>query len=267
VPCRQVPLGSAIGGVNEVVEEKPVKGPPSTWFIILGWLSLAILPAFVALIAVFVVVGPDFGDLTPTDAAEALASPLVLMVTLLASWAALTTPALFASIGRGFRSVVAWSRVRWVVLAGAFAAGIGIQFVLGFLAAGASEVLGIAPEESSNLGIFNGFSGSWFFVVIIVAVLGAPIVEELFFRGLSFSVLLPKVGVAGTIVITSVLFGLLHTGGGSTPIGNIMLVAITAIGGAVFGYVRYRFSSVIPAIFAHAGFNSVAAFALILGAG
>lgn len=86
--------------------------------------------------------------------------------------------------------------------------------------------------------------------IVIAATLG-PFAEELFFRGF----LQKHAGV----VIASVLFAVLHYSFGSV---TEIIGALTA--GLILGYwVKYRNSSLWPAIIAHAGYN-VVSIALVL---
>ena len=80
-------------------------------------------------------------------------------------------------------------------------------------------------------------------------VLGAPVVEELFFRGLLQRALARRVGAAWAVVGSSVLFGLAH-------VGQVLaaLPALVAFG-AVLGVLASRSGRLGPGIVAHAAFN------------
>jgi membrane protease YdiL (CAAX protease family) len=84
-------------------------------------------------------------------------------------------------------------------------------------------------------------------------VIAAPIAEEILYRGLLYRGLAAsRLGVPGAIVLTSVLFGLLHYPGFGWP-----RVVITGVFGLVVGWVRWRTASTSVSIVAHATTNLV----------
>jgi len=98
-----------------------------------------------------------------------------------------------------------------------------------------------------------------YWMVMLVA---APITEELLFRGLLYRGLESRLGAAATIVLTSVVFGLLHAPG----FGWIRVVATGSLG-LLFGWLRWRTGSTSVSILAHATVNFIGAMigtALIL---
>ncbi|HXY44072.1 MAG TPA: CPBP family intramembrane glutamic endopeptidase [Acidimicrobiales bacterium] len=102
--------------------------------------------------------------------------------------------------------------------------------------------------------------------LVILAVLvcvGSPLVEEIFFRGLLLRGLLgrfehlgPRAGPALSIVITGIVFGLVH------------FEALQFFGLAGFGmllaYVAYRTGRLGPTILAHVAFNTTTIIAFVL---
>jgi membrane protease YdiL (CAAX protease family) len=81
-----------------------------------------------------------------------------------------------------------------------------------------------------------------------------PLVEELTFRGLGFSLLEPF-GRWVAIVATGVLFGLSH--------GLVLELPIIAAFGCLLGWLRARTGSVFPGMALHAAFNLVALVAAV----
>ena len=87
-------------------------------------------------------------------------------------------------------------------------------------------------------------------VISIVFIVGAPIAEELLFRGYLYSQLInTKLGMYGTITFTSLLWTGLHA-----QYDFDILISIFFLG-LVLGYVRYRHDSVYLAIVIHAIHN------------
>lgn len=96
--------------------------------------------------------------------------------------------------------------------------------------------------------------GLSFLVLAIVLVVGAPIVEELFFRGLLMRAIARRFGDGWALAGSSVGFGLAHLEGLQFP----ALVAV----GVVFGVLAQRSGRLGPPIWAHAAFNGVVVVAL-----
>ncbi len=87
--------------------------------------------------------------------------------------------------------------------------------------------------------------------------LAAPFVEESLFRGVVFGGLLPRVGTAGAVIISGLVFGLFH------------FIALLFVALAVFGMMlallaRYS-GSLWPGIAAHATFNAIGFYFIFFG--
>lgn len=90
----------------------------------------------------------------------------------------------------------------------------------------------------------------------IMAVTIAPLFEELLFRGFLQPLFSRSLGIAGGILLTSVLFGVLH----AAQYKDVwQYVAAVSVVGAVLGVVRYVTGSIIPSTVMHACYNAVAA--------
>jgi uncharacterized protein len=152
--------------------------------------------------------------------------------------------------GASARSLLALRRPNSWLRAGAISLAIfGIMLVLSailspFLDAG--EEQGLAPDEwqSDRAGAFAANA------VVVVGV--APIVEELTYRGLGYS-LLARFGQTAAIILVGLAFGLGH--------GLVVALPILSAFGIGLAYLRSRTGSVYPPIALHALFN---AFSLTL---
>lgn len=91
-------------------------------------------------------------------------------------------------------------------------------------------------------------------LVLIVGV-GAPIVEEVFYRGLLQRSLVRRVGVGWGIGISSVVFGAVHF--------QLLQFPALALAGVLFGVLAHRAGRLGPAIIAHMVFNLTAVGALL----
>ena len=92
-------------------------------------------------------------------------------------------------------------------------------------------------------------------VLVAVVVVGAPVVEELFFRGLLLRSLARRIGTPGAVIVSAVLFGLAHY----EPVQLPVLVLF----GAALGLLAVRTGRLGPGICAHAAFNAVAVYSLV----
>lgn len=121
---------------------------------------------------------------------------------------------------------------------------------------------GESPETGSaglvKEAMFDIANTPWLFALAFPSVaLGAPIAEELIFRGQLFSALSKtRLGVAGTTVLTSAMWALMHM---SEPWLSVGLIFIM---GLVFGWMLYRFGSLWVTMACHALWN--AAYSLVI---
>jgi membrane protease YdiL (CAAX protease family) len=93
--------------------------------------------------------------------------------------------------------------------------------------------------------------------VVLMVVIGAPFIEELFFRGLLLRSLVPLAGNPGAIVVQGLVFGSLHMRP-SYGFGNVSIFVVIAAMGMILGFVAERFHRLGPGIVAHGFFNLVA---------
>ena len=141
----------------------------------------------------------------------------------------------------GLRRPDSWPRAVALVLGGLVAI-FAVSYALSpFLDAG--EEQGIVPEEwdPDRVGAYLAFAA--------VATFVAPVVEELTFRGLGFTLLAPY-GAWAAVLGTGILFGLWH--------GLVIALPVLAGFGVVLAWIRYKTGSVYPPIVLHAIFNGIA---------
>lgn len=149
-----------------------------------------------------------------------------------------------------------WSDVRAGVLGGVIAlvvSGVVALLLVRFIGA-FNSTAGVAATRLLDTG--DRVAITIFALMILV---GAPIVEEIAFRGLAFAAL-RKQGLSArlTIVISAVLFALVHI----EPSRILVLLVI----GLVLGSVRARTGSTGASMIAHAVVNAPGAVFLLLGA-
>jgi len=108
----------------------------------------------------------------------------------------------------------------------------------------ASTALGIKTPQSI-IDIYN--TTDYLFLLLFVVVIAAPIFEELVFRGFIFKGLKNSpLGITGTIVITSILFTLIHAGQ-----YDITVLAILFPLAVILGLARLRSGGIYLPIYLH----------------
>lgn len=99
-------------------------------------------------------------------------------------------------------------------------------------------------------------------LLVLMAVLLAPVVEETIFRGYLYPLIARTFGITTGIAATGILFGLLHAPqlwGGWVQIGLLILVGI------VFTYVRAVTRTVLGSYLLHVSYNSFISIAFLIG--
>lgn len=92
-------------------------------------------------------------------------------------------------------------------------------------------------------------------MLVLIVVIGAPIVEELFYRGLLLRSISRRWGPAVGVIATAVVFGAIHL----QPYDLLPL----ALAGLLFSVLVTRSGRLGPAVFAHMAFNLTAVVSLL----
>jgi uncharacterized protein len=95
-------------------------------------------------------------------------------------------------------------------------------------------------------------------LLVLIVAIAAPIIEELFFRGLLLRAIEKRSGPTWALWVSSLVFGAVH-------LQLLQLPALTLIG-LVLGWLTLRYGRLGPAIWAHIAFNSVATVTLLAAA-
>lgn len=111
------------------------------------------------------------------------------------------------------------------------------------------------PEVSGPVrDLIDKAHGPAFIGLIATVGIGAPVVEELFFRGLLLRSLQRRVPVVAAVVLASIAFGLAHAS--TLPAEAVILVMVSlTVFGAVLNVLAVRTGRLGPGIVAHATFN------------
>jgi membrane protease YdiL (CAAX protease family) len=250
VPVPPPPPAARAGAVDA-----PVGGRPVRWGFgdaIIGWV-VAQIGGFVAFGIVVAVTGVD------ADSTDDLSLGWIA-VAQVGLWAGLLGVPWFAAHVKGNGLVRDFGlRFRRLDPAVGTAVGLGTQFVLipllylpiFTLFDVTSEELeeparGLTDRATNPVGVL---------LLVLIVGIGAPIVEEIFYRGLLQRSLVNRFGAWPGIVGSAVLFGLSH-------FQLLQLPALVALG-LILGYLTERFGRLGPAIFTHMAFNMVTVVFLV----
>jgi len=128
--------------------------------------------------------------------------------------------------------------------------GISLSYVAFLLdSAFASVSTTIVSTISSTGGVF-----------FLVSVFLAPIVEEIFYRGVVYGQLRRSISIGPALILSSALFSLSHIhiflqGGG---VAYTVEAAVTLfVSGVVFGWLYMKYQSIFVAIAAHSVYNLI----------
>ena len=93
-------------------------------------------------------------------------------------------------------------------------------------------------------------------VIYVIAVVGAPFFEELYFRSLVQGTLTARWGFAVAIAVQAMLFGLVHLDP-ENGWGNVGVFVIITIVGLMLGTIRHYSKRLVPGMFTHATYNLI----------
>ena len=174
---------------------------------------------------------------------------------------AIALPAIFALTAAGvrfppylgLRAITAKQALIAVVVAAAN------QPIVSFLTWVAREVLptALVADFDAKQRMLDTIFAAHAVPMTITVVIAAPLGEELFFRGFAFPALRKTLGVGAAVVVSGVLFSILHM----DPIGFVGLMEI----GIVLAALRWWSGSLWAAVLGHAVNNGIAGGAFLLG--
>lgn len=136
-----------------------------------------------------------------------------------------------------------------------FFAGIGLQLValvpIGIL----EEIYGHTARQDV-VKTADRATGWQVPALALAIVLLAPLTEELLFRGTLLRSLLRKVSPAVAVLISAVVFGLVHALG-DPSVGTVIALPAIVLLGVVSGYQAARTGNLARSILLHVGFNAL----------
>ena len=223
-------------------EPEPLFGLSEVFFVF-----LAALIAVIVCGAFAIAIAHHLPSLSHARTADLADNPLVLLPAQLAAYLLV-----FALLWRlfthyfriGFFRALLWRwPPRWLrFLAAGALLGLAMQFLSNWLP---------SPPQLPIDEMLRTPSDAW--LMAAFGVLIAPFAEEVFFRGLLFPALTRHTGALLSLLLTSLLFGAIHS---AQLAGAWSQIACIAFVGFVLTAVRWRFHSLASSTLVHAGYNA-----------
>lgn len=230
-----------------------------TLFLVFGLVSLLIIQS--VMLARFA----PHQRLSPSDLEKYMMSKPQIAIGSMLIWYAVLFFFLYVTLsvlrGHSFWECLGWRKIKSP--AGEkkrnplifFIWGCGLSFFVAIVSAQMKTSDNIPMEE-----LFKYRQTALLFMAM--AVLVAPLVEETLFRGYLYPLFARSFGIVPGILLTGLLFGLMHGGQLGWTWG---LVTMLVLVGIVFTTVRARTGSVFASYLMHLGYNSLISFFAILG--
>ena len=229
--------------------------PPVRWGLgdfAIGWLG-AHVAAFVFAPLVLAVTGQRGAS----DSADwPLATVALLQVPF---YGAMVGAALWATSRKGSGPVTDLGlRARWADVPLGLVIGFVVQLFVGLLYL---PLFWWTDLDSSDLDkpareLADKAHGAGVLLLILVVVIAAPIVEEIFFRGLLLRALERRVGTPVAVVLSAAVFAVTHF--------QLLQLPALFVFGLVAGHLAVRSGRLGPGIIAHLAFNATAVYALLM---
>ncbi|MDP9146942.1 MAG: CPBP family intramembrane metalloprotease [Acidobacteriota bacterium] len=163
------------------------------------------------------------------------------------------------------RGMPFWRSLGWRKLNPNLPAGNGRAWMYFVSGGGLAIFVALASSNMKNAEhlpiqeIFKNRTGA--LLLMSMAVLIAPLVEETVFRGYLYPLFAKSLGITPGILITGILFGLMH---GSQLGWTWGLVLLLSLVGVIFTFARARTGTVFASFLLHLGYNSMIAVTSII---
>jgi len=246
-----------------LLESTPTEAPissPKPWslrdlFLFLLFVPIAFLAANIFAALGYALIGPAFHwHLTK----EKLATDPFFLLALQTVFYGLMFVFIYVLVvavhGHAFWAMLRWRRISAGKILTCLVGGALLTFAIAVLPP-------ILPDTNQFPleNLFNSRGAAY--AIGAFAVLVAPFMEELIFRGVLFGIFEARVGLRFAILITALLFGGLHVPEYWGAWNHMLLIFFV---GLVFSLARGRSGSLAPSVFLHVGYNGSMMIALFL---
>ncbi|MDH3704931.1 MAG: CPBP family intramembrane metalloprotease [Acidimicrobiia bacterium] len=243
----------------------PPPPPPSRWGfgdVLLGAVFILGVASVAGVLSVLIVGIPEATD-TETASDLLADEPAVLVSSVLAQQLAMIGWVVWVARRKGQGVVREFGfRFRWIDLAIGLGAAVAALVVTNVVITALSAWANVDTVDNADF-IDAPDQGLWIIPIVLMVVVGAPLSEELFFRGLVFRAAEKRWTTGLGIAVSTVAFALVHVITGVTAAENLILVAGIAIFGIALAVVTAQFRRLGPAIVAHALINGSTVAAIL----
>jgi len=227
-------------------------------FVLFGFISLAVIQG------VMIGVYAPHQKMSPKQLEEYLLAKPQFAIGSMLLWYAVIFFFLYVTLSL-LRGHAFWRTLGWRKLApmnpempknplAYFFAGAGLSLFVALMTSSMKT-----PDNAPIEELFKYRQTALLFVAM--AVLVAPLVEETLFRGYLYPMFARSFGIAPSIVLTGLLFGLMH---GAQLGWTWGLVAILTAVGMIFTLVRARTGTVFASFLMHLGYNGLISVAALV---
>lgn len=204
-------------------------------------------------------------ELTPKQLEEYLLNKPQFLFGSNLLWYALIFLFLYVTLAV-LRDLPFWSSLGWKKLRSNLADGKANPWAYFFSGCGLAVFVFIAssqvhtPDKMPIEEIIKNRSSAM--LLMAMAVLVAPLVEETVFRGYLYPLFAKSFGIVPGILLTGILFGLMH---GAQLGWTWGVVALLMLVGVIFTFARAHTGTVLASFLLHLGYNSMIAVATVVG--
>jgi len=250
---------SSVAPLPEPVEPRPNNPPWGVGIAVGVWLLSVALIIFVPalFLAPYALTRANIGDtaeLIKALSTDPLAIALQILAIIPAHLLTLGLAWLVVTEGRkfSFTKMLGWRTggTQWWHYAAIIAGFFLLAVVVG----------SIMPQEENEMMRILRSSRYAVFLVAFMAVVTAPLVEEVVYRGLLYSALQRKLGVGLAVAVVTGLFALVHLPQYYPSVSTMILLTLLSL---VLTLVRVKSDNLLPCIILHTLFNGVQSVLLI----
>jgi membrane protease YdiL (CAAX protease family) len=181
-------------------------------------------------------------------------------------WVGLAGAAVWASRRKGRRRLALdfGARMRPFDVPVGVVVGVAAQFgLVRLVALLLSPLVGRPDLSGPTKRLVDEAHGPGLVLLVVFVAVGAPVVEELFFRGLLLRALQRRVPDGAAVAVSAVLFGVAHVQDLAPGALLVVIVSLVALG-AVLATLAVRTGRLGPGMWTHAAFNASTLVALLL---
>lgn len=189
---------------------------------------------------------------------------IVNIVGLVGSWGGMVGYLFLVSRWKGQGSIVRdfGFRFRWFDPLLGIVAGFVTVIIVGIVVSVVAALFDSPPGGNADAVFQDQSNLTLVIITALMASIGAPLVEELFFRGLVLRSIEKRLGPIVGVIGSATIFGLLHYPGGNVGSAVSLVVGIGVMG-LIFALLTRWQGRLGPSIFTHMTINGLASVQLI----